>query len=29
VRILSYHERGWAGNHDVLVIDRWDRMEPW
>jgi trans-aconitate methyltransferase len=29
VRILSYNERGWAGNHDVLVIEARDRMEPW
>ena len=29
VRILGYHERGWAGNHDVLVIEARDRMEPW
>ncbi len=29
VRILGYHERGWAGNHDVLVITAQDRMEPW
>ncbi|WP_284944022.1 class I SAM-dependent methyltransferase [Acidisoma cladoniae] len=27
VRILSYTERGWAGNHDVLVMEKWDRME--
>jgi trans-aconitate methyltransferase len=29
VRILGYHERGWAGNHDVLVMEARDRMEPW
>jgi len=28
VRILSYTERGWAGNHDVLVMEKWDRMTP-
>jgi len=26
-RILSYTERGWAGNHDVLVRGRTDRLE--
>ena len=29
VRILGYHERGWAGNHDVLVMEARDRMESW
>ena len=29
VRILGYNERGWAGNHDVLVMEARDRMEPW
>ncbi len=29
VRVLGYHERGWAENHDVLVIENRDRMEPW
>jgi SAM-dependent methyltransferase len=29
VRILGYHERGWAGNHDVLVMEARDRMEAW
>ncbi|GAB0119635.1 class I SAM-dependent methyltransferase [Acidisoma sp. 7E03] len=29
VRILGYMERGWAGNHDVLMLTAWDRMEPW
>jgi trans-aconitate methyltransferase len=28
-RILGYQERAWAGNHDVLMIQAWDRMEPW
>jgi SAM-dependent methyltransferase len=26
-RILSYTERGWAGNHDVLVLSHTDRLE--
>ncbi|MCB8882815.1 class I SAM-dependent methyltransferase [Acidisoma cellulosilytica] len=29
VRILGYNERAWAGNHDVLMIERRDRMEAW
>lgn len=29
VRILSYTERGWADNHDVLAISGQDRLEPW
>jgi cyclopropane fatty-acyl-phospholipid synthase-like methyltransferase len=29
VRILSYTERGWSDNHDVLVIGRTDRLKPW
>lgn len=29
IRILSYTERGWADNHDVLSISRQDRLEPW
>lgn len=28
VRILSYTERGWAANHDVMVICRDDRLRP-
>jgi SAM-dependent methyltransferase len=28
-RILGYHERAWAGNHDVLMIEKRDRMEAW
>jgi trans-aconitate methyltransferase len=26
-RILGYNERGWAGNHDVLLVENRDRME--
>lgn len=29
VRLLSYAERGWAGNHDVLGIGGLDRLKPW
>lgn len=29
IRILGYNERGWAGNHDVLLLEARDRMEPW
>jgi SAM-dependent methyltransferase len=29
VRILSFTERGWADNHDVLVLGRPGRLEPW
>jgi SAM-dependent methyltransferase len=29
VRILSFCERGWADNHDVLSIARTDRLLPW
>ncbi|HEX3229185.1 MAG TPA: class I SAM-dependent methyltransferase [Pyrinomonadaceae bacterium] len=29
VRLLSYTERGWADNHDVLGIGGQDRMKPW
>lgn len=29
VRILSYTERGWGGNHDVLVLGRTDRLQAW
>jgi len=28
IRIVSYQERGWAGNHDVLVITKNDRLRP-
>jgi trans-aconitate methyltransferase len=28
-RILGYQERAWAGNHDVLMVEARDRMEPW
>jgi SAM-dependent methyltransferase len=27
-RIVSYTERGWAGNHDVLALCRYDRLLP-
>lgn len=29
IRILGYNERAWAGNHDVLMLEARDRMEPW
>ena len=29
IRILSYTERGWADNHDVLVLGRTDRFRAW
>lgn len=29
VRLLSYTERGWGHNHDVLVISNTDRLQPW
>jgi SAM-dependent methyltransferase len=29
VRILSYSERGWADNHDVLAVARTDRLKTW
>jgi trans-aconitate methyltransferase len=29
VRVIGYQERGWAGNHDVLMMEATDRMEPW
>jgi SAM-dependent methyltransferase len=29
VRLLSYTERGWADNHDVLGIAKTDRLLPW
>lgn len=28
-RILSYMERAWADNHDVLAISGLDRLKPW
>lgn len=28
-RILGYNERAWAGNHDGLLVEARDRMEPW
>jgi SAM-dependent methyltransferase len=27
-RVLSYTERGWAGNHDVLTLTHDDRLKP-
>jgi SAM-dependent methyltransferase len=29
VRVLGYTERGWGDNHDVLVIGKTDRLQPW
>jgi hypothetical protein len=29
VRLLSYTERGWADNHDVLGVLGTDRLKPW
>lgn len=29
VRLLAYAERGWADNHDVLVVGKTDRAKPW
>ena len=29
VRLLSYNERGWANNHDVLGVAKTDRLKPW
>ena len=29
IRILSYTERAWTGNHDVLVLGRADRLQLW
>lgn len=29
VRLLSYTERGWADNHDVVSIGKTDRNKPW
>jgi len=28
-RLLSYTERGWADNHDVVVLAKTDRLEAW
>ena len=28
-RLLGYTERGWADNHDVLVLAKTDRLKPW
>lgn len=29
IRLLGYTERGWADNHDVMVLGRTDRLERW
>jgi SAM-dependent methyltransferase len=29
VRLLSYTERGWGDNHDVIAIQKYDRMKAW
>ena len=29
VRILGYMERGWADNHDVLILSKNDRLASW
>ena len=29
VRLLSYTERGWGDNHDVVAIQKYDRMKSW
>lgn len=29
VRVIGYGERAWAGNHDVLTLSAYDRMEAW
>lgn len=29
VRLAGYHERGWADNHDVVMIAKEDRDLPW
>ena len=28
IRIVSYSERGWANNHDVLIVTKHDRYQP-
>ena len=28
-KVLAYTERGWANNHDVLTLNRSDRLKPW
>ncbi len=28
-KVLSYTERGWANNHDVLALAKTDRLKPW
>ena len=29
VRLLSYTERGWGDNHDVIAIQKYGRRKPW
>jgi SAM-dependent methyltransferase len=29
IRLLAYTERGWADNHDTLVVGKTDRLEAW
>src|SRR4051812_12526083 len=29
VRLISYIERGWGDNHDVMAIQKYDRLKPW
>jgi trans-aconitate methyltransferase len=29
VRLLSYTERGWGDNHDVIAIQKYDRLKAW
>ena len=28
-KVVAYTERGWANNHDVLTLNRSDRLKPW
>ena len=28
MRVVSYTERGWANNHDILALCRDDRLRP-
>ena len=28
IRIIGYQERGWANNHDVLMLTKNDRLAP-
>jgi SAM-dependent methyltransferase len=29
IRLLSYTERGWGDNHDVIAVQKYDRSKPW